>query len=123
MIVRVIIYAVVIVSATLFMLVTLNEMIKRKSKAPTSYRKAPLISILGGPSHYYVENYYGGKFALVEAALLPKLEGRKDSLGTPLFIRPMHGEENWDKTINHEEQFDKIYCVLDKSNIEDFLAD
>lgn len=74
-------------------------------------------------SHYYVENYYGGKFALVEAALLPKLEGRKDSLGTPLFIRPMHGEENWDKTINHEEQFDKIYCVLDESNIEDFLAD
>lgn len=105
------------------MLVTLNEMIKRKSKAPTSYRKAPLISILGGPSHYYVENYYGGKFALVEAELLPKLEGRKDSLGTPLFIRPMHGEENWDKTINHEEQFDKIYCVLDESNIEDFLAD
>lgn len=74
-------------------------------------------------SHYYVENYYGGKFALVEAELLPKLEGRKDSLGTPLFIRPMHGEENWDKTINHEEQFDKIYCVLDESNIEDFLAD
>ena len=74
-------------------------------------------------SHYYVENYYGGKFALVEAELLPKLEGRKYSLGTPLFIRPMHGEENWDKTINHEEQFDKIYCVLDESNIEDFLAD
>lgn len=74
-------------------------------------------------SHYYVENYYGGKFALVEAELLPKLEGRKDSLGTPLFIRPMHGDENWDKTINHEEQFDKIYCVLDESNIEDFLAD
>ena len=77
----------------------------------------------GGPSHYYVENNYSGQFALVEAALLPKLEGRKDSLGTPLFIRPMHGEENWDKTINHEEQFDKIYCVLDESNIEDFLAD
>ncbi len=74
-------------------------------------------------SHYYVENYYGGKFALVEAELLPKLEGRKDSLGTPLFIRPMHGDENWDKTINHEGQFDKIYCALDESNIEDFLAD
>lgn len=84
---------------------------------------APIISILGGPSHYYVENSYSGQFALVEAALLPKLEGRKDSLGTPLFIRPMHGEENWDRTIEHEQGSDKTYCVLDDlESIEDFLT-
>ena len=77
----------------------------------------------GGPSHYYVENNYSGQFALVEAALLPKLEGCKDSLGTPLFIRPMHGEENWDRTIEHEQGSDKADCVLDDlESIEDFLT-
>ena len=28
-------------------------------------------------SHYYVENYYGGKFALVEAELLPNWRGER----------------------------------------------
>ena len=73
MIVRLIIYAVVIVYATLFMLVTLNEMIKRKSKAPTSYQKAPIISTLGGPSHYYVENESSGRFSFVKAETFEQL--------------------------------------------------
>lgn len=85
--------------------------------------KANAVREPGGPSHYYVENNYSGQFALVEAALLPKLEGCKDSLGTPLFIRPMHGEENWDRTIEHEQGSDKTYCVLDDlESIEDFLT-
>ena len=114
MIVRVIIYAVVIVSATLFMLVTLNEMIKRKSKAPTSYQKAPIISTLGGPSHYYVENESSGRFSFVTR--------HANFKNSNLFIRPMHGREDWSNTISHEERENKTYFKINnKSDIEDFL--
>lgn len=118
MIVRVIIYAVVIVSATLFMLVTLNEMIKRKSKAPTSYQKAPIISTLGGPSHYYVEN----EISFVKAETFEQLTRHANFKNSNLFIRPMHGREDWSNTISHEERENKTYFKINnKSDIEDFL--
>lgn len=124
MIVRVIIYAVVIVSATLFMLVTLNEMIKRKSKAPTSYQKAPIISTLGGPSHYYVENESSGRFSFVKAETFEQLTRHANLKNANLFIRPMHGREDWSNTISHEERENKTYFKINnKSDIEDFLAD
>lgn len=41
-----------------------------------------------------------------------------------VFIRPMHGEENWDRTIEHEQGSNKTYYVLDDvEDFEDFLAD
>ena len=115
MIVRVIIYAVVIVSATLFMLVTLNEMIKRKSKAP-------IISTLGGPSHYYVENESSGRFSFVKAETFEQLTRHANFKNSNLFIRPMHGREDWSNTISHEERENKTYFKINnKSDIEDFL--
>ena len=124
MIVRVITHAIVIIAIALFMLVTLNEMIKRKSKAPTSYRKAPIISILGGPSHYYVENESSGRFSFVRAEIFEQLTRHANFQNANLFIRPMHGREDWNNTISHEERESKTYFKINnKSDIEDFLAD
>lgn len=73
---------------------------------------------------YYVENCYAGRFAIVEAKLIELIKGKTDEKGQEVFIRPMHPDENWDRTIEHEKGADKSYSVLyDLEDIEDFLAD
>ena len=75
-------------------------------------------------SHYYVENCFAGRFAIVETELVKQVKGKTDEKGQEVFIRPMHLDENWDRTIEHEKGADKSYCVLyDLEDIEDFLAD
>lgn len=72
---------------------------------------------------YYVENHKG-IFAIVEAKLIGLVKGKTDEKGQEVFIRPMHPDENWDRTIEHEQGGDKTYHVLDDlEDIEDFLAD
>lgn len=72
---------------------------------------------------YYVENQKGA-FAIVEAKLIELIKGKTDEKGQDVFIRPMHQDENWDRTIEHEQGSGKTYCVLDDvEDIEDFLAD
>ena len=73
---------------------------------------------------YYVENCYAGRFAIVEAKLIELIKGKTDEKGQEVFIRPMHPDENWDRTIEHAQGGDKVYYVLDDlEDIEDFLAD
>lgn len=71
--------------------------------------------------NYYVENQKGD-FAIVEVELMEQVKKTdKDLLA---FIRPMHPDENWDRTIEHEKGFGKSYSVLyDLEDVEDFLAD
>lgn len=72
--------------------------------------------------NYYVENCYAGRFAIVEAELIELVKGKTDEKGQDVFIRPMHPDENWDRTIEHEKGADKSYSVLyDLEDIEDFL--
>lgn len=74
-------------------------------------------------SHYYVENCFSGRFAIVETELVKQVKGKTDEKGQEVFIRPMHPDENWDRTIEHEQGSDKTYCVLDDlESIEDFLT-
>lgn len=69
---------------------------------------------------YYVENC--GRFAIVEAELIELVKGKIDN--QEVFIRPMHLDENWDRTIEHEQGSNKTYYVLDDiEGFEDFLAD
>lgn len=73
--------------------------------------------------NYYVENKKGC-FAIVEAKLIELIKEKADEKGQEVFIRPMHPDENWDRTIEHEKGADKTYYVLDDvEDIEDFLAD
>lgn len=73
--------------------------------------------------NYYVENKKGC-FAIVGTKLIELVKGKKDEKGQEVFIRPMHPDENWDRTIEHEQGSGKTYCVLDDvEDIEDFLAD
>lgn len=73
--------------------------------------------------NYYVENKKGC-FAIVKAKLIELVKGKKDEKGQDVFIRPMHPDENWDRTIEHEQGAGKSYSVLyDLEDIEDFLAD
>lgn len=75
-------------------------------------------------SHYYVENCFAGRFAIVETELVKQVKGKTDEKGQEVFIRPMHPDENWDRTIEHEQGSDKTYYVLDNlEDVEDFLAD
>ena len=72
---------------------------------------------------YYVENHKG-IFAIVKAELIELIKEKADEKGQEVFIRPMHPDENWDRTIEHEQGGDKTYHVLDDlEDIEDFLAD
>lgn len=72
---------------------------------------------------YYVENSFG-RFAIVGTKLIELVKGKKDEKGQDVFIRPMHPDENWDRTIEHEQGSGKTYCVLDDlEDIEDFLID
>ena len=72
---------------------------------------------------YYVENHKGA-FAIVEARLIELIKEKAGEKGQEVFIRPMHPDENWDRTIEHEQGGDKTYYVLDElEDIEDFLAD
>lgn len=74
-------------------------------------------------SYYYVENCFAGRFAIVETELVKQVKGKTDEKGQEVFIRPMHPDENWDRTIEHEQGSDKTYCVLDDlESIEDFLT-
>ena len=71
---------------------------------------------------YYVENCYAGRFAIVEARLIELIKEKADEKGQEVFIRPMHPDENWDRTIEHEQGSRKLYYVLDDLvDIEDFL--
>ena len=73
--------------------------------------------------NYYVENKKGC-FAIVKAELIELIKEKADEKGQEVFIRPMHPDENWDRTIEHEKGADKTYYVLDDvEDIEDFLAD
>lgn len=73
--------------------------------------------------NYYVENQKGA-FAIVGTKLIELVKGKADEKGQNVFIRPMHPNENWDRTIEHEQGSGKTYCVLDDvEDIEDFLAD
>ena len=73
--------------------------------------------------NYYVENQKGA-FAIVGTKLIELVKGKTDEKGQNVFIRPMHPNENWDRTIEHEQGSGKTYCVLDDlEDIEDFLAD
>lgn len=75
-------------------------------------------------SHYYVENCFAGRFAIVETELVKQVKGKTDEKGQEVFIRPMHPDENWDRTIEHEQGSDKTYYVLDDlEDVGDFLAD
>lgn len=70
---------------------------------------------------YYVEKASTGNFAIVDEQevldLLKVHEGYKE-----LYIRPMHEEENWDKTIAHEQGGGKRYFVLtDEEDVEEFM--
>ena len=48
----------------------------------------------------------------------------KEQLNKYYSIRPMHLDENWDRTIEHEQGSNKTYYVLDDiEGFEDFLAD
>ena len=67
--------------------------------------------------NYYVENKKGC-FAIVKAELIELIKEK----GQEVFIRPMHPDENWDRTIRHEQGSRKLYYVLDDLvDIEDFL--
>lgn len=56
--------------------------------------------------------------------MIELIKGKTDEKGQEVFIRPMHPDENWDRTIEHEQGGDKVYYVLDDlEDIEDFLAD
>lgn len=91
-------------------------------KAPTSYQKAPIISTLGGSSHYYVENESSGRFSFIKAETFEQLTRHANFKNANLFIRPMHGREDWSNTISHEERENKTYFKINnKSDIEDFL--
>lgn len=71
---------------------------------------------------YYVENCYAGRFAIVKAELIELIKEKADEKGQEVFIRPMHPDENWDRTIEHEQSSRKLYYVLDDLvDIEDFL--
>ncbi|MFQ7625170.1 MAG: hypothetical protein ACLRK7_08790 [Streptococcus salivarius] len=75
--------------------------------------------------NYYVENKKGC-FAIVKAELIElikeKADEKADEKGQDVFIRPMHPDENWDRTIRHEQGSRKLYYVLDDLvDIEDFL--
>lgn len=73
--------------------------------------------------NYYVENQKGA-FAIVGTKLIELVKGKKTKKGQDVFIRPMHPDENWDRTIEHEQGSGKTYCVLDDvEDIEDFLID
>ena len=70
---------------------------------------------------YYVENHKGA-FAIVKAELIELIKEKADEKGQEVFIRPMHPDENWDRTIEHEQSSRKLYYVLDDLvDIEDFL--
>ena len=52
---------------------------------------------------YYVENCYAGRFAIVNAELIELVKGKKDEKALEVFNRPMHPDENRDRTIEHEQ--------------------
>ena len=71
--------------------------------------------------NYYVENKKGC-FAIVKAELIELIKEKADEKGQDVFIRPMHPDENWDRTIIHEQGGRKFYYVLDDlEDVEDFL--